>query len=136
MLQDALKRYHNKIITAAEIMEELIKIAHEIRNSDKAAKELGLTKYEYTFYMAVAENKFVHELMGKDKLRELAVELTLKVRQNARIDWTIRKDICDNLVANVKRTLRKFGYPPALQELATEEVIKQAERIAERINSN
>lgn len=134
MLQDALKRYHNKIITAAEIMEELIKIAHEIRNSDKAAEELGLTEYEYAFYMAVAENESARELMGKDKLRELAVELTNKVRQNAKIDWTIRKDIRDNLIAQVKRTLRKYGYPPDMQELATEEVIKQAERMAEKVN--
>ncbi len=131
MLQGALKRYHNKIITAAEIMEELIKIAHEIRDSDKAAEDLGLTAYEYAFYMAVAENKSARELMGKDKLRELAVELTMKVRQNARIDWTIRKDVRDNLIAQVKRTLRKYGYPPDMQELATKEVIRQAERIAE-----
>lgn len=131
MLQNALKRYHNKIITAAEIMEELIKIAHEIRNSDKVAEELGLTEYEYAFYMAVAENESARELMGKNKLRELAVELTLKVRQNARIDWTIRKDVRDNLIIQVKHTLKKFGYPPDMQELATEEVIRQAERIAE-----
>ena len=116
-------------------MEELIKIANEIRNSDKAAKELGLTEYEYAFYMAVAENKSARELMGKEKLRELAVELTMKVRQNTRIDWTIRKDVRDNLIVQVKRTLRKYGYPPDMQALATEEVIKQAERIAEDLTT-
>ncbi len=84
--------------------------------------------------MAVAENESARELMGKDKLRELAVELTNKVRQNAKIDWTNRKDIRDNLIAQVKRTLRKYGYPPDMQELATEEVIKQAERMAEKVN--
>ena len=135
MLEESIKRYHNKIITAAEVIEELINIAKDIHKMDKEAGKMGLTDFEYAFYTAVANNKSAMDLMQKDKLRELAVVLTEKVRQNASIDWTIKESVRAKLKVIVKRTLRKFGYPPDMQMLATETVLKQAEMIADELAS-
>jgi type I restriction enzyme R subunit len=130
MLENAINRYHNKILTAAEIMDELIKISKEILASDNEAKNLGLSDFEYAFYTAVANNDSARELMQHDQLRELAVVLTQRVRENASIDWTIKENVKAKLKVIVKRTLRQFGYPPDKQLLATETVLKQAEMIA------
>lgn len=130
MLESAIKKYHNKILTAAEVMDELIRISKEIVASDDEAKNMGLTDFEYAFYSAVANNDSARELMAQDKLRELAVVLTLRVRENASIDWTIKESVKAKLKVIVKRTLRQFGYPPDMQLLATETVLKQAEIIA------
>ena len=133
MLEIAIKKYHNKILTAAEVMEELIKISKEIVASDDEAKHMGLSDFEYAFYTAVANNNSARELMKKEQLRELAVVLTQRVRENASIDWTIKESVKAKLKVIVKRTLRQFGYPPDMQLLATETVLKQAEMIAEEL---
>ncbi len=133
MLEDSIKRYHNKIITAAEVIEELIALGKDIREMDKEPKEMGLSDFEYAFYTAIANNKSAQELMEKDKLRELAVVLFERVRENASIDWTIKESVKAKLKVIVKRTLRQYGYPPDMQKLATETVLKQAEMIAEEI---
>ena len=133
MLDISIKKYHNKILTAAEVMDELIKLSQEIVSIDAEADELGLTDFEYAFYTAVADNKSAKELMQHDKLRELAVVLTERVRQNASIDWTIKESVKAKLKVIIKRTLRQFGYPPDMQKLATETVLKQAELIANEL---
>ena len=133
MLESALKRYHNKIITAAEVIDEMIKISKQVVAGDKEAEELGLTSYEYAFYTAVAANESARALMQKDKLRELAVVLTEKVRNSASIDWTIKESVQAELRVTIKRTLRKYGYPPDMQLLATETVMKQAQMIADEL---
>lgn len=133
MLEDSIKRYHSKVITAVEVIEELIKLAKNIQNIDKQSKELGLSDYEYAFYTAVADNDSARDLMGKDRLRELAIELTERIKQNASIDWTIKENVKAQLRLAVKRTLNKFGYPPDMKELATETVLKQAELIANEL---
>jgi type I restriction enzyme R subunit len=130
MLENAIKKYHNKVLTAAEVMDELIKLSKEIISMDDEASELGLTEFEYAFYTAVADNKSAKELMQHDKLRELAVVLTERVKQNASIDWTIKESVRARLRVIIKRTLRQYGYPPDMQKLATETVLKQAELIA------
>jgi type I restriction enzyme R subunit len=133
MLETAIKKYQNKILTAAEVMDELIKISKEIVASDDEAKSLGLTDFEYSFYTAVASNDSAKELMQHDQLRALAVILTQRVRENASIDWTIKENVRAKLKVIVKRTLRQFGYPPDMQLLATETVLKQAEMIANEL---
>ncbi|NPV38782.1 MAG: type I restriction endonuclease subunit R [Brevinematales bacterium] len=135
MLENSIKKYHSKILTAAEVIEELIKLGKEIKAMDKEPQELGLSDYEYAFYTAVANNESARELMGKEKLRELAVVLYNKVRENASIDWTIKESVRAKLRVIVKRVLRQYGYPPDMQTLATETVLKQAELIAEELNS-
>ncbi len=133
MLEDSIKRYHNKILTAAEVIEELIKVSKEITAGDKQAADMGLSEYEYAFYTAVANNDSAKELMQQEKLRELAVVLTERVRQNASIDWTIKESVKAKLKVIVKRTLRHFSYPPDMQKLATELVLRQAEMLAGEI---
>jgi type I restriction enzyme, R subunit len=135
MLENAIKKYHNKILTAAEVMDELIKLSKEIVNMDSEAKAMHLTEFEYAFYTAVANNDSARELMEKDKLRELAVILTERVKQNASIDWTIKESVRAKLKVIIKRTLRQFGYPPDMQKLATETVLKQAELIANELTN-
>jgi type I restriction enzyme R subunit len=133
MLEAAIKKYHNKILTAAEVMEELIRISKEIVASDSEAKHLGLSDFEYAFYTAVASNDSARELMKQETLRELAVVLFQKIRENATIDWTIKENVRAKLKVIVKRLLRQYGYPPDMQLLATETVLKQAEMIANEL---
>lgn len=133
MLEEALRRYHNKAITSAQVIEELIHIGKTVRDSDSEAAALGLTDFEYAFYTAVANNDSARELMQQEMLRELAVVLTERVRANTSIDWTIKESVRSKLRVIVKRTLREFGYPPDMQKLATDTVLKQAELIAEEL---
>ncbi len=133
MLENSIKKYHNKILTAAEVIEELIELSKEIQKMDKEPQEMGMSDFEYAFYTAIANNDSARELMEKDKLRELAVVLFEKVKANASIDWTIKESVKAKLKVIVKRTLRQYGYPPDMQKLATETVLKQAELIAEEI---
>ena len=134
MLEISIKKYHNKILTAAEVIEELIALSKDIVEMDSEAKSMGLSDFEYAFYTAVADNKSARELMQKDKLRELAVVLTETIRQNVSIDWQIKESVKAKLKVAVKRLLRKYGYPPDMQMLATETVLKQAEMIAEELS--
>jgi len=133
MLEKAIKRYHNKIITAAEFIEELIKIGKNVKQMDKEPEEMNMSTFEYAFYTAVANNESARELMQKDTLRELAVVLFERVKKNATIDWTIKESVKAKLKVIVKRTLRQYGYPPDMQKLATETVLKQAELIANEL---
>ena len=136
MLENTIKKYHNKILSAAEVIEELISLSKEIVEMDKEAKAMGLSDFEYAFYTAVASNDSARELMQQDKLRELAVALTETIRQNATIDWTIKESAKAKLKVSVKRLLRKYGYPPDMQMLATETVLKQAEMIENELTMN
>lgn len=133
MLENSIKRYQNKIITAAEFVNELIELAKKIKEADKRQKEMRLSDEENAFYTAIADNQSARELMGNETLRELAIVIYQKVRENATIDWTIKESARAKLRVVVKRTLRKYGYPPDMQELATETVIKQAELIADQL---
>ncbi len=133
MLENSINKYHNKVLTAAEVIEDLIRLSKHIVEKDKAHEELGLSDYEYAFYTAVADNNSARELMGKEKLRELAVVLAETIRNNASIDWTIKENVRAKMKVAVKRILRKYGYPPDMQVLATDTVLKQAEKIAEEL---
>ncbi|OAV43960.1 type I restriction endonuclease subunit R [Lewinella sp. 4G2] len=127
LLEAALVRYHNKSITAVEAIEEMIDLARYVRNQDKTYQELGLTEYEYAFYTALADNESAREVMQQERLRELAVELFNRVKKNTTLDWQIKEDVRAKLRVVVKRTLRQFGYPPDMQKLATDLVLRQVE---------
>ena len=133
MLENAILKYHNKILTAAEVIDELIKLGKEIKEMDKEPQEMGLSDFEYAFYTAIANNDSARQVMAKEKLRELAVVLFNKVRENASIDWTIKESVKAKLKVIVKRILRQYGYPPDMQMLATETVLKQAELISDEL---
>lgn len=130
MLESSINRYQNKILTAVEVLEELIDLANHIKEQDKADEETGMSKEELAFYYAIAENESAKEVMESDVLRELAVYVTEVVRQNATIDWNIKESVRARLRVMVRRALRKFGYPPDMQKLAIETVLKQAELMA------
>ena len=137
MLEKSIARYHNKIITAVEVIDELIELSKTIISQDEAVSEMGLSEYEYAFYSAVANNNSAVELMGKDKLRELAVVLTETIRKNTSVDWEIKENVRAKMRVAIKRLLRKYGYPPDMQLLATDTVIKQAEMLsAELLNKS
>ncbi len=133
MLENSIKRYQNKVLTAAEVIQELIDLAGDIKKADKRGEEMNLSDFELAFYDAVANNESARELLGNDTLRELAVYLVETVKNNATIDWTIKESVRAKLKVMVKRALRKFGYPPDLQKLATDTVLKQAELLADYI---
>ncbi|MBI2120172.1 MAG: type I restriction endonuclease subunit R [Parcubacteria group bacterium] len=131
MLQSAIKKYQNNLLTASEVIQELINIAKEIKKADARGEDLGLTEDEVAFYDALADNDSAKDVMNDITLRELARELVEKVRGSTTIDWTIRENAKARLRVLVKRTLNKYGYPPDKQAIATETVLKQAELFAD-----
>ena len=134
MLTSAINSYQNKVPTAAEVIDELIKLAKTIQESDSLASQLNLSTYEYAFYSAVADNDSARELMEKEKLRELAVVLTEAIRNNVSLDWTVKEAARAKIRVVVKRLLKKYGYPPDMSLLATETVLKQAELLANELS--
>jgi type I restriction enzyme R subunit len=131
MLESSIKRYQNNLISAAEIIQEMIELAKEIKAADSRGDLLGLSKDELAFYDAVANNQSAKDLLGDDTLLKLARVLVERVRENASIDWTVKESVRKKLKVIVKRTLRQYGYPPDLQKLATDTVLQQAEALAE-----
>jgi type I restriction enzyme R subunit len=131
MLEGAIKRYQNNLLTTAEIIQELINIAKDIKEADKEGERLGLTRDEVAFYNALEVNDSAVQVLGDDQLKEIAREITDKVRANATIDWAIRESARAKLMVIVRRTLNKWGYPPDKQAKAIETVLKQAELMAD-----
>lgn len=131
MVEAAIKRYQNNLLTTAEIIQELINIARKIRESDMEGEKLGLTNDEVAFYNALEINDSAVKVLGDDTLRVIAKEIADKVRSNATIDWTIRESARAKLMVLVRRTLNKYGYPPDKQLKAIETVLKQAELLAD-----
>lgn len=135
MLETAIKKYQNNLLTTSEIIQELIKIAKEIKASDSEAEKLGLSIDEKAFYDALETNDSAVAILGDEILSTIAKEIADKVRANATIDWTIRESARAKLMVLVKRTLTKYGYPPDKQQKAIDTVLKQAELLAENIIS-
>lgn len=131
MLESSIKRYQNNLITAAEIIQEMIGLAKEIKEADKRGEKMGLSKDELAFYDAVAQNKSAKDLLGDEVLLKLARVLVERVKDNASIDWTLKESVRKKLKVIVKRTLRQYGYPPDMEKLATETVLLQAEALAD-----
>ncbi|NQV93358.1 type I restriction endonuclease subunit R [Candidatus Kaiserbacteria bacterium] len=131
MLEKTLKKYQNNLLTASEVIQELIKLAKEIKDADARGEDLGLSEDEIAFYDALSDNGSAKEVLGDNTLRDLARVLVEKVRGSATIDWTIRENVRAKLRVLVKRTLNQFGYPPDKQAIATEFVLKQAELFAD-----
>lgn len=130
MLHAAIKRYQNNLLTAAQVIDELIKLAKDVQEADKRGEVLGLTEDEIAFYDALAQNESAGMVLGDDKLKELARILVGKVRENATIDWSVRESARARMRVMVKRLLSQYGYPPDFQEKATETVLEQAELFA------
>lgn len=125
-----MRLYQNRAIDAAIVIEELIKLAQTMREAAKRGEELGLNDDELAFYDALAESASAVDVMGDAQLALIARELVESVKKNASIDWTVRESVRAKLRVSVKRILRLRGYPPDLQEKATDTVLEQAELLA------
>ncbi|MXZ90071.1 MAG: type I restriction endonuclease subunit R [Chloroflexi bacterium] len=131
MLEQTLRRYQNRAIEAAQVIEELIQLAREMREAASRGERLGLTDDELAFYDALETNDSAVQVLGDETLRAIARELVETVRSNVTIDWTLRENVRAQLRVLVRRILRKHGYPPDRQEKATLTVLEQAEALSE-----
>lgn len=131
MLEQTLRRYQNRAIEAAQVIEELIKLAKQMREADRRGEALGLSEEELAFYDALETNDSAVAVLGDETLRGIARELVEAVRSNVTIDWTLRENVRAHIRVIVKRILRRHGYPPDKQEKATQMVLEQAEVVSE-----
>ncbi|SCX03486.1 type I restriction enzyme, R subunit [Nitrosomonas eutropha] len=129
-LEDAVARYHANAITTAEVLQELIQLAKDIRTARQRGEEQGLSEEEIAFYDALAENDSAVQMMGDDKLKLIAHELLMSLRENVTVDWAHRDSARARIRVLVKRILRKYGYPPDLQDTAVQTVLQQAEALS------
>ena len=130
MLEEAIRRYQNRSIEAAQVILELIDLAREMREADQRGEKLGLSQDELAFYDALAENQSAVDVLGDAQLAVIATELVVTVRRNTSIDWTVKESVKARLRVLVRRALRKYGYPPDLQESAVQTVLMQAELLS------
>ncbi len=130
MLERTIRSYQNRAIEVGEVIAELIELAREMREANKRGEELKLSEDELAFYDALEVNDSAVKVLGDDTLKDIAKELVRKVHENATIDWTVKENVRAKLRVMVRRTLRKYGYPPDKQEKATQTVLEQAEVIA------
>jgi type I restriction enzyme R subunit len=126
MLEQTIRRYQNRAIEAAQVIEELVALAKEMREANARGESLKLSEDELAFYDALETNDSAAKVLGDETLRTIAQELVRTVRENVTIDWTLRENVRAQLRVLVKRILRKYGYPPDKQEKATETVLEQA----------
>jgi type I restriction enzyme R subunit len=126
LLEQAIRKYQNRAIEAAQVIEELIALAKEMREANARGDKLNLSEDELAFYDALETNDSAVKVLGDETLRTIARELVATVRNNVTIDWTLRENVRAQLRVLVKRILRKYGYPPDKQEKATETVLEQA----------
>ena len=131
LLEQAIRRYQNRAVEAVQVIEELIALAKAMREADRRGEQLGLSEEELAFYDALETNESAVKVLGEPTLKQIAQELVETVRRNVTIDWAERENVRANLRRNVKRVLRKYGYPPDKQEKATETVLEQTEALLE-----
>jgi len=127
LLEKSIRKYQNRAIETALIIEELIELAKNIREADKRGEELGLTSDEVAFYDALETNDSAVQVLGDDKLKLIVQELVKAVKNNVTIDWSVRENVRANMRVIVKRILNKHGYPPDKRAKATETILEQAE---------
>jgi type I restriction enzyme R subunit len=131
LLEEALRRYQNRAIETAQVIEELIALAKDMREAKARGEQLGLSEEELAFYDALETNDSAVKVLGEPALQSIARELAATLRKNVSIDWTVRENVRARLRVLVRRILRKYGYPPDKQEKATQTVLEQAEVLSE-----
>ena len=131
-LEEAIARYHTNALTTAEVIQELIELARDIRAAHQRGEAEGLSQEEISFYDALAQNESAVEVMGNDQLRVIAHELLSSLKSNASVDWQHRESARARMRILVKHILRKYGYPPDLQDAAVQTVLQQAEVLSAR----
>ncbi|MCA9277281.1 MAG: DUF3387 domain-containing protein, partial [Phycisphaerales bacterium] len=136
MLEGSIKKYQNRGIETAEVLQELIELAQRMQEAKQRGEQLGLNESEEAFYDALANNKSAVEDLGDETLKTIARELADRIRKSATIDWTIKETVRAEMRAMVRRLLRKYKYPPDQQDAATELVLAQAETLAESFSND
>jgi type I restriction enzyme R subunit len=131
LLEASIRKYQNNLLTTAEIIEELLAIARQVREVDGLAEKLKLSKEEFAFYTALEINDSAVSVLGDETLKKIAREIADKVRKNVSIDWNLKETARARLMVIVRRTLNKYGYPPDMQQKAVDTVLKQAEVLAD-----
>jgi type I restriction enzyme R subunit len=129
-LEAAIARYHTNAISTVEVMQELIDIAKDVRAARRRGEDEGLSQDEIAFYDALAENESALEAMGNDLLKVIAHELLMSLKSSVTVDWSHRESARARMRVLVKRILRKYGYPPDLQDEAVQTVLRQAEALS------
>ena len=129
MLENSIKKYQNRAIETAQVIEELIALAKDLRAAGQRGEELGLTDDEVAFYDALEVNDSAVAVLGDETLQHIAQELVKAVKNSITIDWTVRESVRAQMRVIIKRILRKYGYPPDKQEKATQTVLEQAEAL-------
>ena len=129
LLEEAIRKYQNRAIETAQVIEELLALAREVREADRRGEKLGLSEDEIAFYDALETNDSAVSVLGDEKLKLIAQELVKAVRANLTIDWAVRESVRAKMRVIIKRILKKYGYPPDRQARATELVLEQAEVI-------
>jgi len=127
MLEQSIRKYQNRAIEAAQVIEEMIALAKDMRRANERGATLKLSEEELAFYDALETNDSAVQVLGDETLRTIAREVTDAVRKNVTIDWTMRENVRAQLRVIIKRILRKYGYPPDKQEKATQTVLEQVE---------
>ena len=131
MLQEAIRKYQANILTTVQVIDELIEIAKGLKKEDENLEALGLSVEEVAFYDALANNESAKKVLGDEILKEIAQDLLVQIKKNATIDWTIRESARAGLRVLVRRTLRRYNYPPDQQKQAVDLVLQQAELLTE-----
>ena len=125
-LEAAISRYHANALTTVQVLEELIQLAKDIRAARARGEETGLSDEEVAFYDALAESESARQVMGEPALRVIAHELVASIKNSVTVDWMHREAARARMRVLVKRLLRKYGYPPDLQDAAVQNVLQQA----------
>jgi type I restriction enzyme R subunit len=131
LLEQSLRKYRNRAIETAQVIEELIALAEQMRAANARGEELGFSEEELAFYDALETNDSAVKVLGEPTLKTIARELVTAVRKNVTIDWTLRENVRAQMRVLVRRILRKYGYPPDKQEKATHTVLEQAALFSE-----
>jgi type I restriction enzyme R subunit len=135
MLEETIHRYKNRAVETVEVIEELIRLAKELREADKRGEDLGLSEAELAFYEALEVNDSAVMVLGDDVLRRIAHELVDQIRKNATIDWTVKESVKAKMRVMVKRILTKYRYPPDKQPKAVATILEQAEILCAEISA-
>jgi type I restriction enzyme R subunit len=132
-LKTAINSYHNRSITVVELIERMIEMSKEVVDADKGGERLNLSSDEYAFYQALAANESAVQILGDQKLAVIATELVTKVRNSATIDWSLREQSKAGMRILIKRTLKRWGYPPDLEDAAVALVLDQAKVLCDEV---
>ena len=136
MLADAIKRYQNNAITAAEIIEELIRLAKDLKEADKRGENLNLDFRELAFYDALEVSDSAVKILGDEILKTIARELVESVKNSVTIDWEKKESVQAKMRVMIKRILKKYGYPPEKQDQAVIDILRQAKQMADDFSAN